>query len=116
MLQLISSGIGPSALQLPSLGQPQQKNEVHIDDRSKVPSVPSNEAKPVLPSSSTNSAENSVIAKVITCSRVFFYGCGWVGGVSNLSQLVIPAESWHFNNFIDLSWFCSSSTWCHFDE
>ncbi|WZZ19713.1 hypothetical protein YC2023_112802 [Brassica napus] len=57
------SGIGQSALQLPSPVLPQQTNEVHIDDRSRVPSVPSNEAKPLLPSSSNISVDVSVTPK-----------------------------------------------------
>uniref|UniRef100_A0A1J3EG21 CCR4-NOT transcription complex subunit 1 n=1 Tax=Noccaea caerulescens TaxID=107243 RepID=A0A1J3EG21_NOCCA len=101
--ELISSGIGPSALQLPSLGQPQQKNEVHIDDRSKVPSVPSNEAKPVLPSSSTTSADNSVIAKNLGISTSSSTSAGFVrpargatstrfGSALNIETLVAAAE------------------------
>ncbi|KAJ0255219.1 CCR4-NOT transcription complex subunit 1 [Hirschfeldia incana] len=61
--QFSVSGIGQSALQLPAPVQPQQKNEVHIDDRSRVPSVPSIETKPLLPSSSNISTDVSVISK-----------------------------------------------------
>ncbi|KAL1217144.1 hypothetical protein V5N11_021478 [Cardamine amara subsp. amara] len=61
--ELSGSGIGQSALQLPSLVQLQQKNELHIDDRSKVPSVLSNEPKPLLPSLPTSSVDVSVIPK-----------------------------------------------------
>ncbi|KAL0758259.1 hypothetical protein Bca101_095927 [Brassica carinata] len=62
-LLVFGSGIGQSALQLPSPVLPQQTNEVHIDDRSRVPSVPSNEAKPLLPSSSNISVDVSVTPK-----------------------------------------------------
>ncbi|EOA39181.1 hypothetical protein CARUB_v10012145mg [Capsella rubella] len=61
--ELNGSSIGQSALQLSSPAQLQQKIEVHIDDLSKVPSVPSNESRPLLPSLSTISAEVSVIPK-----------------------------------------------------
>lgn len=74
--QLSGSAIGQSASQLPSLVQLQQKNEVHIDDRSKAPSVPSNEAKPLLPSLSTSSVDVSVIPKVMPFS-FFFLLCVW---------------------------------------
>ncbi|CAN8310796.1 unnamed protein product [Cochlearia groenlandica] len=60
--ELSCSGIGQSALQLPSHVQPEQKKELHIDDR-QVPNVPSNEAKPLLPSSSNTSSDVSIIHK-----------------------------------------------------
>ncbi|KAJ0235619.1 Transcription regulator [Hirschfeldia incana] len=62
-VEFSGSGIGQAALQLPSPVLPQQTNEVHTDDRSRVPSVPSNAAKPLLPSSSSTSADVSVIPK-----------------------------------------------------
>ncbi|CAN8296001.1 unnamed protein product [Cochlearia groenlandica] len=61
--KLSGSRIGQYESQLPSPIQPQQKNELLTDDRSRVPSGPSSEAKPLLPSSSTTSTDVSVIPK-----------------------------------------------------
>ncbi|XP_019094979.1 PREDICTED: CCR4-NOT transcription complex subunit 1-like isoform X2 [Camelina sativa] len=61
--ELSGSSSGQSALQHSSPIQLQQQNEVHIDDRSNVPSVPSNDARPLLPSLSTTSADVSVIPR-----------------------------------------------------
>ncbi|XP_019098237.1 PREDICTED: CCR4-NOT transcription complex subunit 1-like isoform X9 [Camelina sativa] len=61
--ELSGSSTGQSALQHSSPIQLQQQNEVHIDDRSNVPSVPSNDARPLLPSLSTTSADISVIPR-----------------------------------------------------
>ncbi|KAL0662601.1 hypothetical protein Bca4012_099438 [Brassica carinata] len=97
------SGIGQSPLQLPSPVQPQQKNEVHIDDRSKVPSVPSIETKPLLPSSSSSSADVSVIPKNPGISTSSLTSAGFVrpargatstrfGSALNIETLVAAAE------------------------
>ncbi|XP_022553233.2 CCR4-NOT transcription complex subunit 1 isoform X1 [Brassica napus] len=97
------SGIGQSPLQLPSPVQPQQKNEVHIDDHSKVPSVPSIETKPLLPSSSSTSADVSVIPKNPGISTSSLTSAGFVrpargatstrfGSALNIETLVAAAE------------------------
>ncbi|CAN6981983.1 unnamed protein product [Brassica rapa subsp. trilocularis] len=97
------SGIGQSALQLPSPVLPQQTNEVHIDDRSRVPSVPSNEAKPLLPSSSNISVDVSVTPKNPGISTSSSTSAGFVrpargatstrfGSALNIETLVAAAE------------------------
>ncbi|KAF8111472.1 hypothetical protein N665_0074s0008 [Sinapis alba] len=97
------SGIGQSALQLPSPVLPQQTNGMHIDDRSRVPSVPSNEAKPLLPSSSNTSADVSVIPKNPGISTSPSTSAGFVrpargatstrfGSALNIETLVAAAE------------------------
>ncbi|CAH8310228.1 unnamed protein product [Eruca vesicaria subsp. sativa] len=97
------SGIGQSALQLASPVQPQQKNEVHIDDRSRVPSVPSVETKQLLPSSSNTSADVSVIPKNPGISTSSSNSAGFVrpargatstrfGSALNIETLVAAAE------------------------
>ncbi|KAL0866576.1 hypothetical protein Bca101_045694 [Brassica carinata] len=97
------SGIGQSALQLPSPVQPQQKNEVHIDDRSRVQSVPSIETKPLLPSSSNTSTDVSVISKNPGISTSSSTSAGFVrpvrgatstrfGSALNIETLVAAAE------------------------
>ncbi|XP_048599241.1 CCR4-NOT transcription complex subunit 1-like isoform X1 [Brassica napus] len=97
------SGIGQSALQLPLPVQSQQKNEVHINDNSRVPSVPSIEAKTLLPSSSTTSADVSVIPKNPGISTSSLTSAGIVrpargptstrfGSALNIETLVAAAE------------------------
>ncbi|CAN7138525.1 unnamed protein product [Brassica rapa subsp. narinosa] len=97
------SGIGQSALQLPLPVQSQQKNEVHINDNSRVPSVPSVEAKTLLPSSSTTSADVSVIPKNPGISTSSLTSAGIVrpargatstrfGSALNIETLVAAAE------------------------
>ncbi|KAF8103354.1 hypothetical protein N665_0188s0292 [Sinapis alba] len=97
------SGIGQSALQLPSPVQPQQKNEVHIDDRSRVPTVPSTESKPLLPSSSNTSTDVSIIPKNPGISTSSSTSAGFVrpargatstrfGSALNIETLVAAAE------------------------
>ncbi|ESQ36840.1 hypothetical protein EUTSA_v10006521mg [Eutrema salsugineum] len=101
--ELSGSGIGQSVLHLPSTVQPQQKNEVHIDDGSKMPNVPSNESKPLLPSSSTASADVSVIPKNPSISTSSSTSAGIVrpargatstrfGSALNIETLVAAAE------------------------
>ncbi|CAH2039394.1 unnamed protein product [Thlaspi arvense] len=93
---------GPSQL-FPGNGEPQQKNEVHIDDRSKMLSAPSNEAKPLLPSSSTTSADVSAIPKNPGISTSSSTSAGFVrpargatstrfGSALNIETLVAAAE------------------------
>ncbi|WZZ84220.1 hypothetical protein YC2023_104792 [Brassica napus] len=102
-LLVFGSGIGQSALQLPSPVLPQQTNEVHIDDRSRVPSVPSNEAKPLLPSSSNISVDVSVTPKNPGISTSSSTSAGFVrpargatstrfGSALNIETLVAAAE------------------------
>ncbi|KAF8113037.1 hypothetical protein N665_0058s0130 [Sinapis alba] len=97
------SGIGQSALQLPLPVQSQQKNEVHINDPSRVPSVPSIEAKTLLPSSSTTSSDVSVIPKNPVISTTSLTSAGFVrpargatstrfGSALNIETLVAAAE------------------------
>ncbi|KAL0703038.1 hypothetical protein Bca4012_069463 [Brassica carinata] len=97
------SGIGQSALQLPLPLQSQQKNEVHINGNSRVPSVPSIEAKTLLPSSSTTSADVSVIPKNPGISTSSLTSAGFVrpargatstrfGSALNIETLVAAAE------------------------
>ncbi|CAG7908763.1 unnamed protein product [Brassica rapa] len=97
------SGIGQSAPQLPLPVQSQQKNEVHINDNSRVPSVPSIEAKTLLPSSSTTSADVSVIPKNPGISTSSLTSAGIVrpargatstrfGSALNIETLVAAAE------------------------
>ncbi|XP_019058124.1 PREDICTED: CCR4-NOT transcription complex subunit 1 isoform X2 [Tarenaya hassleriana] len=61
--ELSGSGIGQSVLQLTSSIHHQQRNEVSVDDRNKVPALASNDVKPLLPSSVTTSGDVSVIQK-----------------------------------------------------
>ncbi|KAF2546740.1 hypothetical protein F2Q70_00019094 [Brassica cretica] len=97
------SGIGQSALQLPLPVQSQQKNEVHINGNSRVPSVPFIEAKTLLPSSSTTSADVSVIPKNPGISTSSLTSAGFVrpargatstrfGSALNIETLVAAAE------------------------
>nr|VDD41256.1 unnamed protein product [Brassica oleracea] len=97
------SGIGQSALQLPLPVQSQQKNEVHINGNSRVPSVPFIEAKTFLPSSSTTSADVSVIPKNPGISTSSLTSAGFVrpargatstrfGSALNIETLVAAAE------------------------
>lgn len=97
------SGIGQAALQLPSPVLPQQTNEVHTDDRTRVPSAQSNEAKPLLPSSSNTSADVSVIPKNPGISTSSSTSAGFVrpargatstrfGSALNIETLVAAAE------------------------
>ncbi|VVA89571.1 unnamed protein product [Arabis nemorensis] len=101
--ELSGSEISQSALQLPSPVQLQQKNEVHVDDRSKVPSLPSNEAKPLLPSSASNSADISVAPKNPGISTTSSTSAGFgrstrgatstrFGSALNIETLVAAAE------------------------
>ncbi|KAL0732249.1 hypothetical protein Bca4012_008458 [Brassica carinata] len=103
LLVFNGSGISQSALQLPSPVLPQQTNEVHIDDRSRVPSVSSNEARPLLPSSSNTSADVSVIPKNPGISTSSSTSAGFVrparganstrfGSALNIETLVAAAE------------------------
>ncbi|KAG2320415.1 hypothetical protein Bca52824_013628 [Brassica carinata] len=97
------SGIGKSALQLPLPVQSQQKNEVHINDHSRLPSVPSIEAKTLLHSSSTTSSDVSVVPKNPGISTSSLTSAGFVrpargatstrfGSALNIETLVAAAE------------------------
>ncbi|KFK42579.1 hypothetical protein AALP_AA1G013800 [Arabis alpina] len=101
--ELSGSGISQSVLQLPSPVQLQQRNEMHVDDRSKVPSVPPNEAKPLLPSSSSTAADVSVVPKNPGISTTSSTSAGFgrsnrgatstrFGSALNIETLVAAAE------------------------
>ncbi|CAH8358576.1 unnamed protein product [Eruca vesicaria subsp. sativa] len=96
-------GIGQSELQLPLLVQSQQKNELHTNDHSRVPSMPSIESKSLLPSSSSTSADVSVIPKNPGISTSSLTSAGFVrpargatstrfGSALNIETLVAAAE------------------------
>ncbi|XP_019056501.1 PREDICTED: CCR4-NOT transcription complex subunit 1-like [Tarenaya hassleriana] len=102
--ELSGSGIGQSVLQFSSSIQLQHRNAVSVDDHNKVPAMPSNDVKSLLPSSATTSGDASVIQKnSVTGLAASSTSAGFVhssrgatstrfGSALNIETLVTAAE------------------------